>query len=232
MSGLIQKAPTLEVFEHVARLYSEGWPLYRISEGFEFVPSPMVLHRWRREFPVFGALMDDAAAVRAERLVEETLAIADDETRSAAHARNAIGVRERMADRIAGRPAPGSTNTGSGVDDVDSIEDATTEQLFALLNARLPVIEGQAQRLTNKTSGVGEGGTPPQREAAPVSTREPDPPPPAINSGETSVTGNETYEDCVDEDAANLAPAGDGGSQGGGSAEREQGIDWIDELCG
>ena len=234
--GAIVKKPGLEVFEHVAKLYSEGWPLYKISEGFEFVPSPMVLHRWRHEFPVFASLMADAASVRAERLVEECLEIADDENRGAAAARNAIGVRERLADRLAG-PAPSApgANSADNAPGFDP-ESMTTEQLFAYLHKRGAIIDVGEDEYT-KISSDGGGYTPPEQSDPPVPVREADSLTPESNPGETlgeekdtngssgvSVFRGEWSEadliDRIDPDgeareaAAKLAPAGMEGDMG------------------
>ena len=227
MSGALQPVPTLELFEHIAEQYASGVPLYRISEAFEFVPGPMVLRRWQREFPAFAALLRDAADVRAERLVEEALEVADDETRSASHARNAIGVRERLADRISAPGAGENANPVSGNPSSGDPEELTTEELFRLLNDKVPAIELSASEYTNKSSGE-EGGTPPHGETAPVSERVPGTSPPRTKSLETS--HEQDYANgssgVVDDGAAGakLALAGEEGDTG------EDGVDWVDDV--
>lgn len=57
------------------------------------VPPPGVVRAWCRQFPAFGTLMRQAEALRAERLMEETVVIAD----------TAPGVPARVALQIAAR---------------------------------------------------------------------------------------------------------------------------------
>jgi hypothetical protein len=62
------------------------------------IPEPGIILRWARENIRFRAALREAERARARVLVEETIEIADDTTRSAAHARNAIDARFRLAE--------------------------------------------------------------------------------------------------------------------------------------
>lgn len=61
------------------------------------IPDPLIILRWVREIPRFAIAMREAERARARELAEECIDIADDPARSAAHARNAIDARLKLA---------------------------------------------------------------------------------------------------------------------------------------
>lgn len=64
------------------------------------IPPPTVLSAWKRQYPAFGLMMREAEKVRAERLMEQTIVIADTEAGSPARLSLRIDTRTRMAERL------------------------------------------------------------------------------------------------------------------------------------
>jgi hypothetical protein len=64
------------------------------------IPPPTVLHAWKRQYPAFGLMMRDAERVRAERLMEQTIVIADTAAGSPARLALQIDTRTRLAERL------------------------------------------------------------------------------------------------------------------------------------
>lgn len=91
--------------EWIALQFASGEPdtsLSALARAFpDTVPPPLILRRWRSTFPAFDALMREAEAARAHALMDATLPIADDETKNAAQAKNAITARWRLAEALA-----------------------------------------------------------------------------------------------------------------------------------
>lgn len=112
------------------------------------IPSPAVVLRWARESIRFRQALREAERARARLLVEETIAIADDPTRSAAHARNAIDARFRVAEAFHREMF---ARDGSTSDDpfADSADDVTVERLENMDDKALAAIihAEQAKRL-------------------------------------------------------------------------------------
>lgn len=64
------------------------------------IPPPVVLAVWRQQFPDFGLLMAHAEKVRAERLMEEAVVIADTDPRAAPRVALSIAARQRLAESL------------------------------------------------------------------------------------------------------------------------------------
>lgn len=64
------------------------------------IPPPTVLHAWKRQYPAFGLMMREAEKVRAERLLEQTIVIADTEQGSPPRLALRIATRQHLAERL------------------------------------------------------------------------------------------------------------------------------------
>jgi hypothetical protein len=132
------------------------------------VPPPGVILRWKRESVRFAMAMREAERARALEMIEDTIAIADDPTRSAAHARNAIDARFRLAEAL-DRSLFGTGNARNGIPSDDPFAEASGEQIESMDEAQLvAIIERERLRIGGPASATddplaGEGGTPPQR---------------------------------------------------------------------
>jgi len=198
----IQKAPNLELFQFIAEQYAQGVAMYRICALNDFVPSQFTVRRWRAEYPVFGRLLDEAESIRAENAIEQAIEIADNEEISSAHARNAIGVRERLAARLdrkrwgkASDMLPTGEGEGRGVNgDLDpaQLDKLDSEALFQYLLSRngARVIEGESVEREKKLP-ERDGVHPPTENGRGIGEREADPPLPASNSGQDVISTND-----------------------------------------
>lgn len=64
------------------------------------IPPPTVLSAWKRQYPAFGLMMREAEKVRAERLLEQTIVIADNEQGSPPRLALRIATRQHLAERL------------------------------------------------------------------------------------------------------------------------------------
>lgn len=64
------------------------------------IPPPTVLSAWKRQYPAFGLMMREAEKVRAERLLEQTIVIADTEAGSPPRLALRIATRQHLAERL------------------------------------------------------------------------------------------------------------------------------------
>ena len=93
------------VGEWIALEYASGEPgtelgaLHRSCP--DRVPAPLIVARWRSVWPAFDALMREAESARARALMAQTVTIADSDARGAAHAKNSIAARWRLAEMLA-----------------------------------------------------------------------------------------------------------------------------------
>lgn len=137
---------TPELGELIADLYvDEPGGLWGIHSAMpDRVPSPAVIRAWERRHPAFAILLRDAERVRAEKLMEESVALADTSPLAAPRVALQIAARQRFAEKLdrarwgdgggssAATPAlarPGEQATALELDDV---------QLMALAAAGLP----------------------------------------------------------------------------------------------
>lgn len=92
----LRRAPPLDwdVAEQVAMMIDAGTPLSAIGD-IAGMPPYWVVNLWRRESPEFDELIVAASEARAERMLDETISIADDVERSPAC--REVSIRARMA---------------------------------------------------------------------------------------------------------------------------------------
>jgi hypothetical protein len=171
----------------IAEAYADGSSVKEICEcSGGWLPSMLIVRRWRSMYPAFDALMAEAAACRAENYVEDIVKIADDDSRQASHNRNSITAREKLAGWMAPRLyGQGGRQEEAARGDAVPVYALTDDQLLIIAAGKVaPALEGECER-------VSEGGHPPQGgDGYGIRYEEPDPPPPEIKSGGHSVTTN------------------------------------------
>lgn len=180
---MLDNRPSVELFELIAEEYANGLPLYAIADKYTHVPGARTLQRWKREYRAFAELLRDAEAVRAERLAEESLGIADRDQgeagKTAAEVKNQLAVRDRLMTALDparwGKSPAVSVEVNTPSSQAPDISRATSAQLWAMLQQRGAFIDLDAEQ---KEGGGGEGVHPPLAEEAGVGEREADPPPP------------------------------------------------------
>lgn len=102
---------TPELGEAIAELYSDGTDLDAprgMSGGLwglhyampHRIPPPAIVRAWCRQWPAFGLLMREAERLRAERLMEETIVIADTDPGAPPRVALRIAVRQEMAGKL------------------------------------------------------------------------------------------------------------------------------------
>ena len=160
------------------------------------VPEPLMVRRWRREFPAFDLLMIEAEHARADVMVDDTLTIADSDDRTAGSARNSIQARQWAAARLnreryaANKPveaipvldAPGKRRAMSQYSDAD-LQDIIRAGLKATS------IEGEV------VPGATPGAPPRQETAGAEEECGSDTPTPKISQQKPVVTTNEIISD-------------------------------------
>jgi hypothetical protein len=169
--------------EWIAREHACGASLATLhAQHSDRVPNPIIVKRWRREFPAFDLLMIEAEHARADCLVDETLGIADDTSRNAAAAGNAIRARQWLAERLNrklyGRTVSVDVPADGGHGESDDESAYTDEELQAIIRAglRASSIEGEAKR-------IADPGAPPAGISAGLEQNDgPDPSRPKIFS--------------------------------------------------
>jgi len=93
---------SVEAAEFIALSVARGESIRDLHESCEdLVPSPLVVNRWRKQYPAFDAVMREAEEAKAQTLADEVIKIADDEERQAAQAGNAIKARQWLAGKLA-----------------------------------------------------------------------------------------------------------------------------------
>ena len=93
---------TPELGDLIAELYvDEQGGLWGLAAAMpDKVPPPNVVTAWKRQFPAFGLAMREAEKLRAEKLVEETLVIADTDPAPAPRVALRIAARQHYAERL------------------------------------------------------------------------------------------------------------------------------------
>lgn len=89
--------------ERIAAEYVEAdaGGLWGVHAAFpDLIPPPAVVSAWKRQFPQFGLRMREAERVRAERLIEQAVVIADTGEGSPARLALRIGARQYLAERL------------------------------------------------------------------------------------------------------------------------------------
>ena len=143
---------TQEKGRYIAELFADGESLKSICEHSEgWLPAMLYVKRWRVMFPAFDALMSEAAACRAENMAEEILTISDDSTAQAAHNRNRMAAREKLA----GWMAPASYGDRRAADKATDTDSApvyvlTDEQLLAISHKDKRSVSGKRFSIIDK----------------------------------------------------------------------------------
>jgi hypothetical protein len=147
----------------IAELYADGcdegkpqgisgglWGLHHAMP--EYVPPPTIVRAWCKQFPAFGLLLREAERLRAERLMEETLVIADNDPAPPPRVALKIAARQHYAERLdrarygtsadASRLAPPAGAGLLGVEEQPTAVELDDAQLMALAAAG---VEGGGQ---------------------------------------------------------------------------------------
>jgi hypothetical protein len=148
---------TPELGELVAELYVDDasagglWALHAAMP--DRIPPPRVLAVWKRQFPAFGQLLAAAEKVRAARLMEECVVIADTDPRAAPKVALSIAARQRLAESLdAATWGKGQSGTPA------SAPALTADQPTAVT---LSDDELAALALAGRADGATGGGSPP-----------------------------------------------------------------------
>lgn len=132
--------------EFIALEVATGATVAELHDAYpERVPNPIIVNRWRRQFPAFGLLMQEAEEALAERIAGETVRIADDEERQAAQANNAIKARQWLASKLHDR-YEGRKVAGPGVQ-ITINESPSDEQLLEIARGAIALSSGEYERL-------------------------------------------------------------------------------------
>jgi len=90
-----------EIAQWIAIEHASGDSLKELHNSHpEIVPNPLILRRWRRDFPAFDLIMTEAECARAEILADQTIMIADDPDYDPKRAGQAIRARQWLASRL------------------------------------------------------------------------------------------------------------------------------------
>lgn len=142
---------TEEKGRFIAGEYSRGSDsLLQLHEAHpDRIPSPYYVSKWRRQFPTFDLLMQEAERAKAEYLAFEQLQIADeDDGRPASATRNRLQVRQWLASRL-DKDKYGTVSSvsvqHSGAVEHKHAHQLTDDQLKQI--AARGVIEGEAELL-------------------------------------------------------------------------------------
>ncbi len=179
----------------IAQEHAKGDTLLALHEAHEdTVPAPLIITRWRREFPAFDFLMIEAEAVRADVLVDQTLVIADSDARTAGAARNSIQSRQWLAARLSRdkysqhKTIDSNLHIPSDGKDAPRLSEYSDADLQAIMRAGLKAtsIEGESVVVPAATPGTPPG----QVATAPVTVAGKDTPTPNKSLGKPPVTTN------------------------------------------
>ena len=90
------------IAEFIAEQYvDEPGGLWGIHVAFpDRVPPPVTLSAWRKQYPAFGLRMKEAERLRAEKLIEECLWLADNAPGTPARVGLQIATRQHVAERL------------------------------------------------------------------------------------------------------------------------------------
>ena len=137
--------------EWIAGEYATGATLRELSNLHpDVVPSPLVVSRWRKQYPAFDLLMKEASETRAQVLADETIAIADDRQHNAAQTANSIRARQWLAARLDrdryGDAKQVTLTQGASNDGLATYTDAELQAIIAGA-LRESSVEGEATRV-------------------------------------------------------------------------------------
>ena len=112
--------------DHVSdeRPHGMAGGLWGIHHAFpERVPPPSTVRAWARQFPAFGLQLREAERLRAERLMEETLVIADTDPAAPPRVALRIAARQHFAEKL-DRQRYGNGASGNSSDPLRLGQDA------------------------------------------------------------------------------------------------------------
>lgn len=148
------------VAEWIALEHAAGDSLKALHQAHpDTVPNPLVIKRWRRDYPAFEIMMREAEQARAEVLADETISIADNPRIKSARAGHQIRARQWLASKL-DKDKYGNhqsvTTTATGETDGEAVY--SDDELQAIIRAGMKAnsIDGEASRIEN-----ADPGTPP-----------------------------------------------------------------------
>ena len=128
---------SVEAAEFIALAVARGESIRDLHENCEdLVPSPLVVNRWRKQYPAFDAVMREAEEAKAQTLADEVIKIADDEERQAAQAGNAIKARQWLAGKLAEKWGTAPVQQAAPVN-ITNMVTLTDEQLRAIAGSAI-----------------------------------------------------------------------------------------------
>jgi hypothetical protein len=137
---------TPEAGEFIALEVAMGASVKELHEAHEdLVPSPLIVNRWRKDFPAFDLVMQEAELAKAQGLADEVISIAADEERQAAISGNMIKARQWLAGKLSEQFDSGVKVPGGGGVTINANVRLTDEQLMAI--AGNAYLEGDSKRL-------------------------------------------------------------------------------------
>lgn len=155
----------------IAHEHAKGDSLQKIHECHpDDVPSPLVIARWRREFPAFDSLMVHAEKARAALLAEQVLEVADNTKLPAAKTANKMKARQWLAGKMdparfgSGAQVPGTHAPPPANGDSRSADRALSlysdDDLQDIIRAGL-----KARSIEGTSTRIDPPGTPPTAES-------------------------------------------------------------------
>ena len=140
---------TFPVGEFIALEVAKGFGIGTLHDAYpDRVPNPIIVRRWAKNIVPFKLLMEEAEAMRAERLADETVTISDDDKFLAADKAQRIKARQWLAGKLHDRYGSGADAKAGGDINIGLI--LTDDQLMAIAAQGLPapeVLEGESERL-------------------------------------------------------------------------------------
>jgi hypothetical protein len=130
--------------EFIALEVASGASVKELHEHHEdLVPSPLVVNRWRKQYPAFDLVMKEAEQAKAETLADEVIEIAKNEDRQAAISGNMIKARQWLAGKLSEDFE--SKKGGSVV--INQNVRLSDDQLMAIAAGGVPALEGESERV-------------------------------------------------------------------------------------
>lgn len=133
----------VQAAEFIVLEVARGASIRELHEAHEdIVPNPIVVNRWRRNYPAFDMVMKEAEEAAAQGMAYEVLRISDDEDRQAAQARNAMEARKWLAGTLSER-FNGKAQTNAGGVTIQGGIRLSNEQLMQIAAGKFDAIEGE-----------------------------------------------------------------------------------------
>lgn len=164
---LLRKAPPLDPdsADHVLTCLAEGIPIMRVA-AMPGLPPYALINSWRRQYPEFDAACVQASEAGAEKMLWQTIEIADDTARHPACREVSIRARQHAMKVLHRKRFDPATRVAEL--QAERMADELSDDQLAQM-----VIEGQARRVE---AGEGDPDSPRDSDAAP---RAGEPPVPA-----------------------------------------------------